>query len=114
PLNNAIVHMESDKKDTIAKGKTNINGDFEMVFSNRGQPYTIKVNPESNATTNVSLLTREGREIAKMQKSSIGNEFGYKLLKSDIVTMNELAVEDITLKYEKFSISDNLELVSSQ
>lgn len=113
PLTNAFVHLESTNgSDTVAKGKSDMYGDFKLTLPNNNKDYSIKVRPNNNTTTNVLILTRGGREISKMQKTSIANEFGYKLLKADIITLSEIQEEDITLKYEIFNYSKSKELTT--
>ncbi len=114
PLSNAMVHLESGNNDTIAKGKTNMYGDFKLNLPNNNKDYTLKVQPPNKSVTNVLLLTRGGREITTLTKSQIGLEFGYHLLKSDVITLSEFQEEDITLKYEDFYLSKNKELITNE
>jgi outer membrane protein OmpA-like peptidoglycan-associated protein len=112
PLLNALVHIAGKKNDTIAKARTDKFGDFELSFPNSDQDYKLNVNPDDAKTSNVLLLTREGREISKMEKTSFG--FGYKLLNADIVLMSEIESEDITMRYEMFVATKNKELITSE
>lgn len=112
PLLNAIVHIAGRKNDTLAKAKTDKYGDFELSFPNNDEDYKIKVRPVDEKTNNVLLLTREGREISRMEKNGLG--FEYKLLKSDIVTLSEIESEDITMKYNLFIATDKKELITSE
>jgi outer membrane protein OmpA-like peptidoglycan-associated protein len=112
PLLNALVHIAGKKNDTIATARTDKFGDFELSFPNSDQDYKLNVNPDDAKTSNVLLLTREGREISKMEKTSYG--FGYKLLNADIVLMSEIESEDITMRYEMFVATKNKELITSE
>ncbi len=107
PLNNALVHVDSgDMFDTIAKTRTDKYGDFELNLPNDKKKYKIKVKPQDEKTKNISILTRQGQEIQKMELKATG--FEYELLSADIIVLAEIQTEDISLKYELFNSSTRL------
>ena len=107
PLNNALVHVDSgDKFDTIAKTRTDKFGDFELNLPNDKKKYKIKVKPEDEKIKNISILTRQGAEVQKMELVATG--FEYELLSADIIILAEIQSEDISLKYELFNSSTRL------
>ena len=107
PLNHALVHVDSgDKFDTIAKTHTDKFGDFELNLPNDKKHYKIKVKPEDEKIKNISILTRQGAEIQKMELKATG--FEYELLSADIIILAEIQSEDISLKYELFNSSTRL------
>jgi len=111
PLNDVDVHIESgNKKDTLAKGKTDKYGDFEVKIPNNDTAYTIKANPKNKNLKNVMLLTQEGKKISYLRKSFL--TFEYKLLKADILEMAEMTVkDDINLTFKRFEDAGEKELV---
>jgi outer membrane protein OmpA-like peptidoglycan-associated protein len=107
PLNNALVHVDSgDKFDTIAKTKTDKFGDFELNLPNDKKKYKIKVKPEDEKVSNISILTRQGQEVSKMELKPTG--FEYELLNIDVIFLAEIQSEDITLKYDLFNSATRL------
>jgi len=111
PLNDVDVHIEAgNKKDTLAKGKTDKYGDFEVKIPNNDTAYTIKANPKNKNLKNVMLLTQEGKKISYLRKSFL--TFEYKLLKADILEMAEMTVkDDINLTFKRFEEAGEKELV---
>ena len=102
PLNNALVHVDSGNElDTIAKTRTDKFGDFELDLPNDKKKYKIKVKPEDEKVKNISILTRQGVEIQKMELKATG--FEYELLSADIIVLAEIQTEDISLKYDLFN-----------
>lgn len=102
PLNNALVHVDSgDMFDTIAKTKTDKFGDFELNLPNDKKKYKIKVKPQDEKIKNISILTRQGAEVQKMELKATG--FEYELLSADIIMLAEIQTEDIALKYDLFN-----------
>lgn len=102
PLNNALVHIDSGNMyDTIAKTRTDKYGDFELNLPNDKKKYRIKVKPEDEKIKNISILTRQGAEVQKMELKATG--FEYELLSADIITLAEIQTEDIALKYDLFN-----------
>jgi outer membrane protein OmpA-like peptidoglycan-associated protein len=110
PLNEAFVHVESEnKKDTLAKSKTDIYGDFELTIPNNAKDYTILAEPKDKNTKSVLLLTQEGKEISKMTKKT--EKFEYKLFKADILLLAEMEEDnDITMSFKNFKLSRENEL----
>lgn len=104
PLNNALVHVDSGNMyDTIAKTRTDKYGDFELNLPNDRKNYKIKVKPENEQVKNISILTRQGVEVQKMELKATG--FEYELLSADIITLAEIQTDDIALKYDLFNSS---------
>ncbi len=102
PLNNALVHVDSGNQfDTIAQTRTDKYGDFELNLPNDKKKYKIKVKPEDEKVKNISILTRQGAEVQKMELTATG--FEYELLNADIIYLAEIQTEDITLKYDLFN-----------
>lgn len=102
PLNNALVHVDSgDIHDTIAKTRTDKYGDFELNLPNDKKKYKIKVKPEDEKVKNISILTRQGAEVQKMELKATG--FEYELLSAELILLAEIQTEDITLKYDLFN-----------
>ncbi len=102
PLNNALVHVDSGNMyDTIAKTKTDKFGDFELSLPNDKKDYKIKVKPQDEKVKNISILTRQGAEVQKMELKATG--FEYELLSADIILLAEIQTEDISLKYDLFN-----------
>lgn len=102
PLNNALVHIDSGNMyDTIAKTRTDKYGDFELNLPNDRKEYKIKVKPEDEKIKNISILTRQGAEVQKMELKATG--FEYELLSADIITLAEIQTDDIALKYDLFN-----------
>jgi outer membrane protein OmpA-like peptidoglycan-associated protein len=87
--------------DTIAKTHTDKFGDFELSLPNDKKKYKIKVKPEDEKVKNISILTRQGAEVQKMELKATG--FEYELLSADIITLAEIQTEDIALKYDLFN-----------
>ena len=112
PLFNALVHVDSGNQfDTIAKTRTDKFGDFELDLPNDKQQYKIKVKPDDEKVSNISILTRQGREVSKMKLKPTG--FEYELLKADIISLAEIQSEDITLKYDLFNSAARLKELST-
>jgi outer membrane protein OmpA-like peptidoglycan-associated protein len=102
PLNNALVHVDSGNMfDTIAKTRTDKFGDFELKLPNDKKKYKIKVKPEDEKIKNISILTRQGVEVEKMELKATG--FEYELLSAEIILLAEIQTEDIALKYDLFN-----------
>lgn len=100
PLNDVLVHVDSDRNDTLAKARTDRYGDFEISIPNNESDYVIRAEPKQNAG-NLYLVTQEGAEVSKFQKK--GNVFEYRLLKADVLELSDLKTnDDITLSYNKF------------
>lgn len=107
PLNNALVHVDSGNMyDTIAKTRTDKYGDFELNLPNDKKKYKIKVKPEDEKVKNISILTRQGAEVQKMELKATG--FEYELLSAEIILLAEIQTEDITLKYDLFNSAARL------
>jgi outer membrane protein OmpA-like peptidoglycan-associated protein len=102
PLNNALVHVDSGNMyDTIAKTRTDKYGDFELNLPNDKKKYKIKVKPQDEKVKNISILTRQGAEVQKMELKATG--FEYELLSAEIILLAEIQTEDIALKYDLFN-----------
>ncbi|MBP7809645.1 MAG: OmpA family protein [Bacteroidia bacterium] len=102
PLNNALVHVDSGNQfDTIAQTRTDKYGDFELNLPNDKKKYKIKVKPEDEKVKNISILTRQGAEVQRMELKATG--FEYELLNADIIYLAEIQTEDIALKYDLFN-----------
>lgn len=112
PLNNALVHVDSGNMfDTIAKTHTDKFGDFELSLPNDKKKYKIKVKPEDEKVKNISILTRQGAEVQKMELKATG--FEYELLSADIITLAEIQTEDIALKYDLFNSAVRMKELST-
>lgn len=112
PLNNALVHVDSGNMyDTIAKTHTDKFGDFELNLPNDKIKYKIKVKPQDEKVKNISILTRQGAEVQRMELKATG--FEYELLSADIIYLAEIQTEDISLKYDLFNMSTRLKELSS-
>ncbi|MBK9285849.1 MAG: OmpA family protein [Sphingobacteriaceae bacterium] len=111
PIEEMDVHVEaSNKRDTLAKGKTDKYGDFAVKIPNNDTAYIIKANAKDKNVGILKLLTQEGKKISYMFKSNKGFEF--KLLKADILELAEMKVdEDITMSIKKFQSSQEKELL---
>ena len=111
PLVNTLVHIQAGNKiDTLGKGTTDKFGDFDIKIPNNDTAYTIKVDPKDKNIKNLILLTQEGKEIASLNKSF--SKFSYKLLKSDILELAEIPIDDnLTFSFKKFDISKQKELL---
>lgn len=112
PLNNALVHVDSGNMfDTIAKTHTDKFGDFELNLPNDKIKYKIKVKPQDEKVKNISILTRQGAEVQRMELKATG--FEYELLSADIIYLAEIQTEDISLKYDLFNMSARLKELST-
>jgi outer membrane protein OmpA-like peptidoglycan-associated protein len=111
PLHEAVVHVQAGNKiDTLAKGTTDIYGDFDLKISNSDTAYTIKASPKSKDVKNVLLLTQEGKEISYLRESF--KSFEYKLLKADILEMTDMVEDmDVSLTVKNFEAGKEKELL---
>jgi outer membrane protein OmpA-like peptidoglycan-associated protein len=55
---------------------------------------------------NISILTRQGQEVSKMELKPTG--FEYELLNIDIIYLAEIQSDDITLKYDLFNSASRM------
>lgn len=112
PISDLFVYFQAANKiDTLAKGRTDKYGDFDVNIPNNESAYTLKADATSKNVKNIMLLTTEGKQISYLKQSFLTYE--YKLIKADILEMSEMTVEDdISLTFKKFEESkDNKFLV---
>jgi outer membrane protein OmpA-like peptidoglycan-associated protein len=103
PLIHALVSLlGGTKADTLATATTDDHGDFEIpIPDDEESTYEIKIRSDARMK-DVSIVERDGTEIAKMNKTE--NGFTYRLLKADITRLAEIPEthDDITAAYKRF------------
>ena len=110
PLMKTIVCLVNEQKtDTLATTKTDEFGDFEMMIpENENSKYELNVKQNSERPVSVILAAQNGMEIATFEKG-VGS-FKYKLIKADIVKLQQIETKDITLAFNNFKKSTVNEL----
>jgi outer membrane protein OmpA-like peptidoglycan-associated protein len=103
PLIHALVSLlGGSKADTLATATTDDHGDFEIpIPDDEESTYEIKIRSDARMK-DVSIVERDGTEIAKMNKTE--NGFTYRLLKADIIRLTEIPEthDNITSAYKRF------------
>ncbi|MBL7935851.1 MAG: OmpA family protein [Bacteroidia bacterium] len=98
-----IVILGCNKNDTVAKLITNKYGDFNAELPDIDQDYLITVNEKTkNKSINFVLLgTQSGKVVGKFKSTDKG--FEYKLLKTELVTLPDIKIEeDLEMKFTNF------------
>ncbi len=110
PLIKTIVCLVNElKADTFASTRTDEFGDFEMLIpENEKANYELTVNQNADRPVSVILAAQNGVEIATFAKG-VGS-FKYKLLKADVVKLQQIETKDITLAFNNFKKSTTSEL----
>ena len=111
PINDLFVYFQAGNKiDTLAKGRTDKFGDFDVFIPNNETAYTLKADATSKNVKNIMLLTTEGKQISYLKQSFLTYE--YKLIQADLLELSEMTVEDdLSLTFKKFEDSKNNELL---
>lgn len=93
-----VVILGLNKRDTVAKLTTNKYGDFNAEVPDLDQDYLITVD-EKNKNINFAVLaTQTGKLVGKFK--STDNGFEYKLLKLELNTLPDIAIEeDVEMKF---------------
>jgi outer membrane protein OmpA-like peptidoglycan-associated protein len=110
PLVKTIVCLVNElKADTFASTKTDEFGDFEILIpENEKANYELTVKQEANRPASVILAAQNGVEIATLVSGT--GSFKYKILKADIIKLQQIETKDITLAFSNFKKSATPEL----
>lgn len=87
-----VIILGLKNNDTIAKLTTNKYGDFNAEIPDLNQDYLITVDEKDKKTNFVVLATQSGKVVGKFKATERG--FEYKLLKTELVTMPDIQIED--------------------
>lgn len=116
PLTQHGVFLLKDNTDTLSKTLTDNYGDFKFVKVDTTQHLTIGIveNEKTKGGPRVFLAKQSGEVVAEFKKSTSG-KFEYRLLSVVVEKLSEVEdVEDITMKYKKFSNSTKNDLVVTE
>lgn len=111
--NKDVYVIQSGTNDTIAKVKTNKEGNFSAEISNLQQDYLISVNDKDKNKSFLILATQAGVEVGKF--SQVDNGFLYTLLKAEMMTLPDIKTEEeIEMKLDVFKVVPDKEFVVTE